>query len=400
MQITRSSVDTQKGPADWFTGDVYIDAVAAPAGDLDFRRRERALHARRAHRVAHPPARPDDLRHRGRRPAASARAARSRRSAPATASSSSPARTTGTAPPRTASWSTSPCSRTTSPAARSPGASTSPTSSTAAAGRHEPDLRLQRPGRARHRRRRRHGARHRPRLRRAGAAVVLADVNEQALRTATDELTAAGHRALGVTCDVADEDQVAALVDRTVAEFGRLDMAFNNAGIMLPLADAADEPAEAFDRVTAINLRGVWACMKHELRQMRAQGSGAIVNCSSLGGLVGNPGRAAYHATKHGVLGLTKSAALEYAPRGIRINAVCPGTIETPMVADMIASGELTVADAVAGQPIGRLGRGRRDRRRRPVAVQPRARASWSASRCPSTAATPPAEPRPRRPAR
>jgi NAD(P)-dependent dehydrogenase (short-subunit alcohol dehydrogenase family) len=96
--------------------------------------------------------------------------------------------------------------------------------------------------------------------------------------------------ALGVTCDVADEDQVAALVDRTVAEFGRLDMAFNNAGIMLPLADAADEPAESFDRVTAINLRGVWACMKHELRQMRAQGSGAIVNCSSLGGLVGNPG--------------------------------------------------------------------------------------------------------------
>jgi NAD(P)-dependent dehydrogenase (short-subunit alcohol dehydrogenase family) len=91
---------------------------------------------------------------------------------------------------------------------------------------------------------------------------------------------------------------------------------------------------------------------------MRAQGSGAIVNCSSLGGLVGNPGRAAYHATKHGVLGLTKSAALEYAPRGIRVNAVCPGTIETPMLADMIAKGELTASDAEAGQPIGRLGRG------------------------------------------
>jgi NAD(P)-dependent dehydrogenase (short-subunit alcohol dehydrogenase family) len=191
----------------------------------------------------------------------------------------------------------------------------------------------------------------------AGAAVVLSDVNEQALRAASDELTAAGHRALGVTCDVADETQVAALVDRTVAEFGRLDMAYNNAGIMLPLADAAEEPAEAFDRVSAVNLRGVWACMKHELRQMREQGSGAIVNCSSLGGLVGNPGRAAYHATKHGVLGLTKSAALEYAPHGIRINAVCPGTIETPMVADMMASGELTVDDAIAGQPIGRLGR-------------------------------------------
>jgi NAD(P)-dependent dehydrogenase (short-subunit alcohol dehydrogenase family) len=192
----------------------------------------------------------------------------------------------------------------------------------------------------------------------SGADVVLADVDEEALATATDELTTAGHRALGVTCDVADEDQVADLVERTVAEFGRLDMAYNNAGIMLPLADAADEPAEAFDRVTAINLRGVWACMKHELHHMREQGSGAIVNCSSLGGLVGNPGRAAYHATKHGVLGLTKSAALEYAPRRIRINAVCPGTIETPMVADMMAKGELTVADAVAGQPIGRLGRG------------------------------------------
>src|SRR5829696_4852957 len=149
---------------------------------------------------------------------------------------------------------------------------------------------------------------------RSGAAVALADVDGDAVRAAADDLTAAGHRALGVICDVSDEAQVAALVDRTVETLGRLDMAFNNAGIMLPVADAADEPAEAFDRVTAINLRGVWACMKHELRHMRSQGSGAIVNCSSLGGLVGNPGRAAYHATKHGVLGLTKSAALVYAP--------------------------------------------------------------------------------------
>lgn len=189
-----------------------------------------------------------------------------------------------------------------------------------------------------------------------GASVALADVNEDALRGATDELTAAGHQALGVVCDVADEDQVAGFVERTVATFGRLDMAFNNAGVMIPPSDAADEPADNFDRVNAINLRGVWACMKHELRQMRGQGSGAIVNCSSLGGLVGLPGRASYHASKHGVLGLTKSAALEYAPRGIRINAICPGTIDTPMVADMLAKGELDMAEAVRAQPIGRLG--------------------------------------------
>jgi NAD(P)-dependent dehydrogenase (short-subunit alcohol dehydrogenase family) len=191
----------------------------------------------------------------------------------------------------------------------------------------------------------------------SGAAVVLADRNEQTLRDATTELTSAGHRALGVECDVADEDHVAALVERTVATFGRLDFGFNNAGIQAPPTDAADEPADTYDRVNAINLRGVWACMKHELRQMRAQGSGAIVNCSSLGGLVGLPGRAAYHASKHGVIGLTKSAALEYAPRGIRINAICPGTIETAMVDEMIAKGELSVPEAVANQPIGRLGR-------------------------------------------
>jgi len=189
-----------------------------------------------------------------------------------------------------------------------------------------------------------------------GASVALADINEGALRAANDELTSAGQQALAVVCDVSDEDQVAALVDHTVATYGRLDMAFNNAGIQVPPSDAADEPAGIFERVNAINLRGVWACMKHELRQMREQGSGAIVNCSSLGGLVGLPGRASYHASKHGVLGLTKSAALEYAPRGIRINAVCPGTIATPMVADMEAKGELDMAEAIRNQPIGRLG--------------------------------------------
>jgi len=190
----------------------------------------------------------------------------------------------------------------------------------------------------------------------AGASVVLADIDEDALVAATDELAAAGHQTLAVVCDVAGEDQVDALVERTVATYGRLDMAFNNAGIQAPPSDAADELAETFDRVNAINLRGVWTCMKYELRQMREQESGAIVNCSSLGGLVGLPGRAAYHASKHGVLGLTRSAALEYAPRGVRINAVCPGTIDTPMVADMVATGELDMAEALRNQPIGRLG--------------------------------------------
>jgi NAD(P)-dependent dehydrogenase (short-subunit alcohol dehydrogenase family) len=127
----------------------------------------------------------------------------------------------------------------------------------------------------------------------AGAAVVLADVNEEGLNTATSALTSAGHQAIAITCDVSSEVQVAAMIDRAVASLGRLDIAFNNAGIQVPPSDAADEAAENFDRVNAINLRGVWTCMKHELRHMRNQGSGAIVNCSSLGGLVGLPGRAA-----------------------------------------------------------------------------------------------------------
>jgi NAD(P)-dependent dehydrogenase (short-subunit alcohol dehydrogenase family) len=191
----------------------------------------------------------------------------------------------------------------------------------------------------------------------AGAAVALADVNEAALRSAAGELVAAGHKAIGIRCDVADEDEAAALVEKTVSSFGQLDAAFNNAGVQAPPSDMADEAGEEFDRVNAINLRGVWACMKHELRQMRGQGSGSIVNCSSLGGLVGLPSRAAYHASKHGVIGLTRSAALEYAPRGIRINAVCPGIIETPMVADMLVGQSEAMKELMKEQLIGRLGR-------------------------------------------
>ncbi|WP_116202814.1 glucose 1-dehydrogenase [Amycolatopsis circi] len=188
----------------------------------------------------------------------------------------------------------------------------------------------------------------------SGAAVVLADRDQDAVRKAAEEI---GSRAIGVVCDVTDEQQVEAAVHRAVTEFGRLDMAFNNAGIQVPPTDAADETADAFDQVNAVNLRGVWAAMKHELQQMREQGSGAIVNCSSLGGLVGLPERAAYHASKHGVIGLTRSAAVEYAPRGVRINAVCPGVIDTPMVADMIENQAEAMAGIIKEQPIGRLGK-------------------------------------------
>ena len=191
----------------------------------------------------------------------------------------------------------------------------------------------------------------------AGAAVVLADVHEETARSAAEELVATGHQAIGVRCNVADEAEVAAMVEQTVSTFGRLDAAYNNAGVQSPAVETADASGEEFDRVNAINLRGVWNCMKYELRQMREQGSGAIVNCSSIGGLIGIPGRAIYHASKYGVIGLTQSAALEYASRGIRINAVCPGTIETPMVADMLAKEPDVMKDILRDQPIGRLGR-------------------------------------------
>ena len=192
----------------------------------------------------------------------------------------------------------------------------------------------------------------------SGASVVLADWNEAAVRSAAEELTAQGHKAVAIHCDVADDAQVEAMVEQTVATFGRLDAAYNNAGVQNIVAETADATREDYDRVMAINLRGVWSCMKFELRQMRKQGSGAIVNCSSLGGLVGGAGRGTYHAAKHGVLGLTKSAALEYAARGIRINAVCPGLIQTPMSDQMVAAGQAdALREMMKDVPIGRVGR-------------------------------------------
>lgn len=192
----------------------------------------------------------------------------------------------------------------------------------------------------------------------AGAAVALADVSEAALQQAMDDITLAGGTAIGVLCDVSDEAQEAAMVERTVATFGRLDAAFNNAGIQVPASEIADQSVQDYDRISAINQRGVWACMKHEIAQMRKQGSGAIVNCSSIGGLTGRALLAAYHGTKHGVIGLTRSVALEYADRGIRVNAVCPGPINTPMVSSMLERNMLSMDDLLRDVPMKRLGRG------------------------------------------
>ncbi len=191
----------------------------------------------------------------------------------------------------------------------------------------------------------------------SGAAVVMADMDAEAVGKEAQALVKAGGKALAVTCDVADEAQVRDMVAAAIRAFGRLDAAFNNAGIQSPVTDTAELESAEFDRVISVNLRSVWLCMKYELLEMRKQGSGAIVNNSSLGGLVGLPGRAAYHAAKHGVLGLTKSAALEYGAKGIRINAVCPGTIDTPMVQAMFDSGNLTREFVAQTQPIGRIGR-------------------------------------------
>src|ERR1035438_10040508 len=193
----------------------------------------------------------------------------------------------------------------------------------------------------------------------AGASVVLADWNEKQVQAAAKGLNDKGHKTLAVRCDVSDDAQVEAMVNQTVGTFGKLDAAYNNAGIQGVLAETADSPRDDYDRVMAVNLRGVWSCMKFELQQMRKQGNGAIGKWPLLGGLLGGNQRGTYHAAKHGVIGFTKSAALEYATRGIRVNDVCPGMIQTPMVHKMIAEGQGEELNAMLKLlvPMGRMGR-------------------------------------------
>lgn len=191
----------------------------------------------------------------------------------------------------------------------------------------------------------------------AGAVVALADYQKQAVQEAAGKLTREGYRALAIHCDVSDDAQVEAMIERIVAEFGQLDFAFNNAGVMAKVVPTAESTREEWDRVIGVNLRGVWSCLKYELRQMEAQGNGAIVNCASVGALTGNPGIGSYIASKHGVIGLTRTAALEYVKKGIRVNAVNPGLIDTQIARDVV-SGDQAAYEAIAEKvPMGRAGK-------------------------------------------
>lgn len=190
----------------------------------------------------------------------------------------------------------------------------------------------------------------------AGANVVICDVNADAGNSMASQLLKKTE-SIFIRCDVSKGEEVQRSVQQTIAQFGRIDFAFNNAGVEGEQASTPECTEENWQRVIDINLKGVWLCMKYQIPHMLKQGSGAIVNCSSIAGLVGFTGIPAYTASKHGVIGLTKTAALEYAKTGIRVNAVCPGVIQTPMI-DRFTHGEKQIQNQlVAGEPVGRVGR-------------------------------------------
>lgn len=191
---------------------------------------------------------------------------------------------------------------------------------------------------------------------RAGAKVAVTDRDVAAGEETTAQVKALGAEALFIAADVMQATQVQAMVTQVVAHFGRLDCAFNNAGIEEEHMRLADCEEATFDRIMGVNVKGVWLCMKYQIAQMLAQGGGAIVNTASVAGLVGAPKMSAYSASKHAVIGLTKSAAVEYGRKGIRVNAVCPGVIRTVML-ERAVQADPKVATTVAGaHPIGRIG--------------------------------------------
>jgi NAD(P)-dependent dehydrogenase (short-subunit alcohol dehydrogenase family) len=189
----------------------------------------------------------------------------------------------------------------------------------------------------------------------AGAKVVVADIDLPMAEETAALVTAAGGEAVAVEVDVADAASVKAMVDTTIERFGRLDIAHNNAGIMGAGADIIDMDDAVWQRGIDVMLTGVFLCMKHEIPHMIGQGKGAVINTSSGAGLIGFPGQANYVAAKHGVIGLTRSAALEYITRGVRINAICPGTARSRMVDEWMDGSAEAEAEVAALHPIGRI---------------------------------------------